>query len=100
MPKAALISAKAFCVHHHIEYSFIQNLHRFGLVEIISGEDGFFIPSKHVSELERFIRLYRDLEINPEGIDAIIHLLNRLEIMQKKINTLQNRLSFYEPTGK
>ena len=51
------------------------------------------------SELEKFIRLYRDLEINPEGIDTIIHLLNRLEEMQEKINNLQNRLSIYETTG-
>ena len=96
MSKAALIAVKTFCVHHQIECSFILALQSYGLVEIIPGEGEDFIPVQQVNKLEKFIRLNRDLEINPEGIDAIFHLLNRVGSMQEKIISLQNRLSLYE----
>ena len=97
MPTVALIPVKTFCVHHNIEYSFIHTLQHFGLVEIITREDDSFIRAKQIKEVECFVRLHRDLEINPEGIDAIIHLLQRVKNMQQEIITLQNRLSRYEP---
>ena len=97
MPTVALIPVKTFCVHHNIEYSFIHILQSFGLVEIITREDDAFIRAKQLDDVERIVRLHRDLDINPEGIDAITHLLLRVKKMQEEIITLQNRLSRYEP---
>ena len=97
MPTVALIPVKTFCVHHNIEHSFIHTLQRFGLVEIITREDDAFIRARQLNDIERFVRLHRELDINPEGIDAIIHLLQRVKKMQQEITTLQNRLSRYEP---
>jgi hypothetical protein len=44
--------------------------------------------------------LYHELHINIEGIDAIHHLLQRIENMQHEIIALKNRLSFYEEENK
>ena len=96
MPKAPMIPVKTFCVHHHIEFSIVQTMKNHGLVELISAEGEYFIPAGQLNEMEKLIRLYRDLDINPEGIDAIIHLLKRMKNLQEKINRLQNRLSLYE----
>ncbi len=49
-----------------------------------------------LKDLEKFIRLHYELDINTEGIDAIAQLLNRVENMQDEITRLKNRLRFYE----
>jgi hypothetical protein len=46
--------------------------------------------------LEKIVRLYYDLDINIEGIDAVINLLQRMEDMQHEIVLLKNRLRLYE----
>lgn len=71
MAKANLISASEFCVYHNIEYTFISNLKEFGLVEIVQVQQTDYIPEDQLEKLERMIRLHRELEINPEGIDTI-----------------------------
>ena len=96
MPRVSLIPVKIFCIHHQVEFSFIYTLQDYGMVEMIKKEEEYFIPAKQLNELERYVRLYRDLEINPEGIDVIVHLLQKMKIMQEKINNLQNRLTAYE----
>ena len=42
------------------------------------------------------VRLHYDLEINMEGIDAITHLLKKLQTMQDEISVLKNKLRVYE----
>ena len=43
-------------------------------------------------DVERYSRMYYDLSINIEGIDAIHHLLERMEEMQQEIYSLHNKL--------
>ena len=94
-----LIAANEFCRHHNIEISFIYSLHEYGLIEITNLEDTVFIDSSELSELEKFLRLHYELNINLEGIDAISHLLKKLETMQEEMNQLNNRLRFFEKAG-
>ncbi len=50
------------------------------------------------SNWRRIIRLYYELDINLEGIEAIIHLLQRIDThQQEEIIALRNRLRLYEP---
>jgi chaperone modulatory protein CbpM len=42
------------------------------------------------------IHLHHDLEINIAGIEAITHLLERVEQMQENVRGLRNRLRLYE----
>jgi hypothetical protein len=42
------------------------------------------------------IHLHHDLEINIAGIEAITHLLERVEQMQQNMKGLRNRLRIYE----
>lgn len=55
-----------------------------------------FIEASQLQQLEKFVRLYYDWDINMEGIDTITHLLQRINIMHNEIATLRNRLKFYE----
>jgi hypothetical protein len=51
---------------------------------------------KQLTELEKLVRLRYELDINLEGIDAIIHLLKKLQGMQDEIIILKNKLRLYE----
>ena len=98
MLKEDLIKADEFCTHHHIEYSFISTLNEFGLIRISAVKETKFIPLSQLPELEKFIRLHYDLDINLEGIQAIAHLLQRVNNMQEEITVLKNRLRMFDET--
>lgn len=91
-----LIPANEFCVYHNIEISFIYSLHEIGLIEITTIEETAFIPAMQLLELEKMVHLHYELDINLEGIETITHLLHRINDMQNKITTLNNRLRLYE----
>ena len=96
MQTAHLIPVKTFCIHHQVDLAFIESLQRFGLIETVTVEEASFIPEDKVNELEKFVRLYHELDINLEGIDVITQLLERMKKMQEEIILLRDRLSLYE----
>ena len=90
-----MIVLDEFCASHEVEVSFIRSLEDQGLIETIVVNETVCVPVNELSKLEQIIRL-RELNINPEGIDAIIHLLMRIETLQNELITLRNKISFYE----
>jgi hypothetical protein len=96
MEHAGFIEATQFCMVHNIELSFIHSLYEYGLIEIRQDDDSMWIPEQEVSPLEKYIRLHFDMEINFEGMDAIAHLLNKINHMEKEILLLRQKLAMYE----
>lgn len=91
-----LVSVDEFCASHNIEISFISSLQQNGLIEIRTIEQTGFIDAGQLPQVEKFIRLYYELDINIEGIETISHMLERIRSMQEEIISLRNRLRFYE----
>jgi hypothetical protein len=91
-----MILAEEFCVHHHIDLTFLYSLHESGLIEIIQREEKIFIPNEQLSYLEKLVRFYTEMDINLQGIEAINHLLHRINEMQQQITLLTNKLRIYE----
>ena len=96
MTTATLISTNDFCTWHQVEYTFIHSLREAGLVEITIIDQTEYIPETQLQKLEKMIRLHHELEINIAGIEAITHLLDKLEDMQNETLMLKNRLRLYE----
>ena len=96
METAHLVPLNTFCIHHHVDLAFINSLQRFGLIETVTIEEVSFIPEEKITDLEKLVRLYHELDINLEGLDVITHLLERIKGMREEISLLQGRLSFYE----
>jgi|SRR5450432_1685712 len=96
METKELIPVYHFCVTHKIELSFIDALQQYGLVETTTIEDETYFKESQLYEVEKFVRLYYDLDINFEGIEAIGHLLEKLKEIQARNIELQNRLGIYE----
>lgn len=91
-----LIPASEFCTSHDIEISFIDSLYENGLIEITTIDKTVFLYPDQLGQIEKISRLYYDLGINLEGIETITYLLDRIDEMQNKIISLQNRLHLYE----
>jgi chaperone modulatory protein CbpM len=91
-----LIAATDFCVYHQVEHTFFTSLQEAGLVEITIIDKTTYIPESELQKLEKMIRLHHELDINVAGIEAITHLLERVENIQEEMRQLKNRLSLYE----
>ena len=96
MEPVEMIVLDEFCASHQVEISFIRNLEEHGLVETIIVNETVCVPGNELPKLEQIVRLHQELNINPEGIDAINNLLKRIESLQNEITELRNKLNFYE----
>ena len=91
-----MIPLSECCLRLGVDTTFVLTLEEHGLIETITDEQTIFLEVVEVSRLEKIARLYHDLEINIPGIEAITHLLDRIEQLQSEIALLGNRLRLYE----
>jgi hypothetical protein len=91
-----LIAVDEVCTRHNIDISFISSLQQSGLIEITTIKGTGFIEAGQLQQLEKFICLYYELDINLEGIETITHLLQQINSLQDEIIALRNRLRLYE----
>lgn len=92
MENEHLIPADEFCMHYRAEQTFIQALGDAGLIEVVMTEENTFLHEEQLAELERFCRLHYELDINMEGIEAIAHLLKRVNDMEHELFRLRQRV--------
>jgi chaperone modulatory protein CbpM len=96
MKSENLIALTEICTHHQIEPSFILSLKDSGLIQLDIIEEGFFIDHHQLAQLEKYIEFYYTLGINLEGIEAISHLLQRMNILQEELAKMKNTVTFHE----
>lgn len=91
-----LIEITTLCSHYDIEFSFIDALCETELIQIVIVEQDKFIHQDQISDLEKMIRLYHELNVNIEGIDVVFNLLEKEKELREELTTLKNRLKLYE----
>ena len=96
METSSIIPAADFCLLHQIELSFIHSLYESGLITIVLIEQKVFIPVSEISQLEKLIRFHQEMDINLEGIEAIVYLLEKIESLQQQVVQLQNELCIHQ----
>jgi chaperone modulatory protein CbpM len=87
-----LITITTICTYHEVEYTFINSLGEAGLLQLQVVDQTPCIPESDLQKLEKMIRMHHELEINVAGIEAITHLLERVEQMQEEIRVLRNKV--------
>ncbi|MCD6069468.1 MAG: hypothetical protein K0S33_4294 [Bacteroidetes bacterium] len=92
MSTEEFIALARLCEYHETELSFFKGLHSTGLIEIHTIEEAPYIHRDRVRDLEKMIRLHRELDINAEGIDTIFNLLHRIEELQQELDELRGRI--------
>ena len=90
-----LIIVSEYCRKCHIEPSFIDLLQEGGLIEVMTEGGERYLTFTQLPDVERYSRMYYDLSINIAGIDAIHHMLERIELLQQEVRSLRNELGFY-----
>lgn len=90
------IIIREYCQKSQIEPSFIISLEEGGLIDVQVIEGERYLPVSQLRELERYTHLYYDLSINMEGIDAIRHMLDRMNRLQEEVEHLRRRLQLFQ----
>lgn len=96
MKTEGYILVKKYCEHSNMEDGFIVELHEYGLIECKEIDRQKYLATEEITEIERLSRLYYDLGINLEGIDALNNVLQKVREMDKELRQLRNRLRLYE----
>lgn len=91
-----LIAARIFCEHHQVEFAFIESLQEYGLLQGKQMQDDIYIDTDQLKELERLTRLHYELDINYEGLDAVLHLQKQMEQLREEMRQLRQKLALYE----
>ncbi len=91
-----LISIDQLCTYYKVEMSFFNNLKDYGLIEISTLEQTDYIHQDKIEDVEKVIRMHQELDINLEGIDTILHLLEKINDLQSELIATKNRLRLYE----
>jgi chaperone modulatory protein CbpM len=94
-----LIPVNEICIHHGIERSFVLSLRESGLLEVITLDEETYVPIGELRNLEKMANLHYEMDINIEGIEAITHLLQRVNDLQQQVAQLLHRLDVHEARG-
>jgi|SRR4030066_736498 hypothetical protein len=96
MSKEKFIPLQKLCELYKVEMTFFSSLNEIGLIQITTIEDANYIHQDKINDIEKMIRMHRDLEINIEGIDIAFNLLQKIDELENELNTIKNRLRIYE----
>lgn len=96
MKQGKLISLNYLCEVYQVEMLFFDSLVEHSLIEIVIIKEDKQIPESNLEKVEQIIRLNKDLGVNPEGIDVIFNLLNKVDALEQELVAVKNRLSIYE----
>ena len=91
-----LIAVEVFATHQGLETTFVHALHERGLIQIKMVQEHHYLEPDELARIERLARLHYDLDINLEGLEAISHLLDRIDEAQRDLHSLRERLRLYE----
>lgn len=94
-----LIPAGEFCTFHQVELTFLNHLHESGLISMTIRNGAAYLEEDQLPTIEKFARWHYELSINPEGIEALSHMLGRVEQLLAENSRLRARLSRYERPG-
>jgi len=100
MTTAKYIAVDDFCNSSQIEISFVQSLSEKGLIEVLVIQEQSYIEADQLQQLEKLVRFHYEMDINLEGIETIVHLLQRINHMHDEITNLGNKLRLYQKTGR
>jgi len=90
------IPLEEFAEFHKVKTTLIYDFADFGLIEIEEIEQKPCLVSKYIDRCESAIRLYRDLEVNKEGIEIILDLREKHEVLQKELMLLKHKIKKHE----
>ncbi|MGP6603877.1 chaperone modulator CbpM [Ornithobacterium rhinotracheale] len=90
------IKISDYCKNTQIERTFISELQDEGILVLQQVDNEDCIEEDMLEELEKYSRWHYDLGVNLAGIDAMRHMLQRMQQMEREIQSLKNSLRFFD----
>lgn len=90
------IPINTLCLHYKLEISFFNTLNENGLIEIQLVDEIQYVHKESIYEIEKIVRMHKELEVNIEGIDVVLNLLQKIDALQTELLKVRNRLLLYE----
>ncbi len=90
------IYIRDFCQGHSLEEAFLRELQENELLSIEEVDSQPAFPRRELQQLERLVRLHRDLDLGPQGLQVVQQLLDRLDQMEQELWQLRRRLRRWE----
>ncbi|MFN3756863.1 MAG: chaperone modulator CbpM [Flavobacterium sp.] len=91
-----LVLVETFCSNCEAEFSFIDSLNEYGIIEIKVYEGKKYISNEQLKTVERAVQFHYELNINFEGIDVISNLLNQIDELQQELKITKNKLNLFD----
>lgn len=91
------ILVKHYCEQTQTPVDFIYSLQDYGFIEVREIENKVYVEPHAIVEIERVSRIQNELGINLEGIDALFHMLQKVDHLESQLRYLKERLKIYEP---
>ncbi len=92
MEQTYFISVEECCRHYRIETAFIDSLEAHGLIAVRVQDMQRYIEEDHLPQLEKFINMHYEMDINIAGIEVIFRLLGQIEQLQGEMRKLHARM--------
>jgi chaperone modulatory protein CbpM len=80
------ITIQEVCRAYGVERSLVVSMIEYGIVSVPRGEA---FDASAVTRLSKAARLYKDLNVNVQGIAVILDLLDELEAMRARVAALE-----------
>jgi len=90
MEQDDLIPLDELCRYYAVELTFVSGLGEYELLEVVMVEKIPCLRKSQLSEFEKLLRLHYELDINMAGIDAIMHLLRRINHLESEVRELRS----------
>lgn len=96
MKEQDLIPIGTLCEQYMLELSFFEELGEIGLIEFTVYKGSKHIHLDTLHQVEKILRIHRELHVNLEGVDVVMNILQRQEQLRQELLRVQNRLRRYE----
>lgn len=96
MNSEKLILLDSLCNHYNIEMTFFYTLSEMNRITIKTIDKSLYVEENTLYEIEKMIRMHQELNVNTEGIDIVLNLLEKMDRIQNQLVSVKNRLRLYE----
>ena len=91
-----LIEIREVLTRYNVNNEFITYIEECNIIDYVEQNNTRYIYVNNIPKVEKIIRLHQDLNLNIEGIEAISHLLDKIENLQNKLRLAEQKLRVYE----
>lgn len=96
MKEQDLIPIGTLCQQYRLELSFFEEMGEIGLIELTVYKGSKHLHQDALHQVEKILRIHRELHVNLEGVDVVMNILQRQEQLKLELLRVQNRLRRYE----